>query len=152
MGANSVVEGLTPIDEVARQLGVRASTIRYYEERGLVTASSRHAGRRWYGPAEIRRLAIIRFWQNNGLMSLGEIKDVLDGPTAGRPWPDLLQQRLAAIADQSARLERAQAFLEHILDHHDGAAPDGCPYYERLLLQDQSRPGRAPGLGPGNVD
>ena len=48
--------GLVPIDEVARRLGLRASAIRYYEERGLVQPSSRHAGRRWYGPAEIRRL------------------------------------------------------------------------------------------------
>ena len=44
---------LLPIDEVARRLGLRASAIRYYEERGLVQPVSRHAGRRWYGPDEV---------------------------------------------------------------------------------------------------
>jgi MerR family regulatory protein len=36
--------GLMPIDEVARRLGLRASAIRYYEERGLVQPASRHSG------------------------------------------------------------------------------------------------------------
>ena len=42
--------GLLPIDEVARRLGIRASAIRYYEDRGLIGPASRHSGRRWYGP------------------------------------------------------------------------------------------------------
>jgi DNA-binding transcriptional MerR regulator len=42
---------LVPIDEVARWLGIRASAIRYYEERGLVHPLSRQSGRRWYGPS-----------------------------------------------------------------------------------------------------
>src|ERR1700733_6174997 len=75
---------LPPIDEVARRLGLRASAIRYYEERGLVRPASRQAGRRWYGPDEIRRLAIILYWQRYGLMSLEEIGDILAGPTATR--------------------------------------------------------------------
>jgi MerR family transcriptional regulator, copper efflux regulator len=49
---------LVPIDEVARRFGLRASAIRYYEERDLVRPASRQGGRRWYGPDEIRRLAI----------------------------------------------------------------------------------------------
>ena len=72
---------MLPIDEVARRLGLRASAIRYYEECGLVEPVSRHAGRRWYGPVEIRRLAIIRYWQSAGLMSLDEIRHVLSGPS-----------------------------------------------------------------------
>ena len=36
-------ENLEPIDVVARRLGLRASAIRYYEERGLLTPASRHA-------------------------------------------------------------------------------------------------------------
>jgi MerR family copper efflux transcriptional regulator len=66
-----------PIDEVARSLGLRASAIRYYEQRGLLSPASRQAGRRWYGPAGIRRLAIIRHWQEAGRMSRDEIADIL---------------------------------------------------------------------------
>ena len=73
---------LLPIDEVARRLGIRASAIRYYEERGLVLPLSRQSGRRWYGPSEIRRLAIILYWQEYALMSLDEIGEVLAGSGA----------------------------------------------------------------------
>lgn len=135
MGPSREIGDLTPIEDVARQLDMRSSAIRYYEERGLVTPSSRHAGRRWYGQAEIRRLAIVRFWQRNGLMSLDEIKEIIDGPDAGT-WPDLLQRRIADIGDQIARLQEARAFLEHIGMHHADEAPDGCPHYEHLLFDD----------------
>ena len=54
---------LVPIDEVARRLGLRASAIRYYEERGLLRPSARQACRCWYSPADIRLLAIIGHWQ-----------------------------------------------------------------------------------------
>lgn len=43
---------LVSIDEVARRLRLRASAIRYYEQRGLVQPASRRGGRRWYGAAE----------------------------------------------------------------------------------------------------
>jgi hypothetical protein len=34
--------GLVPLDTVARRLGLRASAIRYYDERGLLQPVSRH--------------------------------------------------------------------------------------------------------------
>lgn len=60
--------------------------MRYYEERGLLFPVSRHSGRRWYGPAEVRRLAIIRYWQQSGLMSLEEVTEMLAGPGSARRW------------------------------------------------------------------
>jgi DNA-binding transcriptional MerR regulator len=126
--------GLVPIDEVARRLGVRASAIRYYEERGLITPASRHSGRRWYGLAEIRRLAIIRYWQQSGLMSLQQIGDILAGPEHSQQWNQVLADRIDALQAQIDRMAAAREFLEHILLHHH-AAPDGCPHYEAQLWQ-----------------
>ena len=126
--------GLLPIDEVAQRLGLRASAIRYYEERGLITPTSRHSGRRWYGPAEVRRLAIIRYWQQSGLMSLQEISDILAGPEHSQQWDQILADRIAALQAQIDRMAAAREFLEHILRHHH-AAPDGCPHYEAQLFQ-----------------
>src|ERR1700735_4926826 len=77
------ISGLVPIDEVARRFGVRASTIRYYEERGLLDPVSRHSGRRWYGQSELRRLAVIRYWQESALMSLDDIGEMLAGAAGG---------------------------------------------------------------------
>jgi MerR family copper efflux transcriptional regulator len=127
---------LLPIDEVARSLGLRASAIRYYEERGLVQPASRQAGRRWYGPDEIRRLAIILYWQRYGLMSLEEISDILAGPTATRGWAHIVQGRIEALRVQAERMDAARDHLEHVLSHHrdDASPPDGCHHYEEALV------------------
>lgn len=126
---------LVSIDEVARHLGVRASAIRYYEERGLVQPVSRHSGRRWYGPAEIRRLGIIQYWQRSGLMSLEEIGDILAGPTATRAWTQIVQERIEALRLQAQRMNDARQYLEHVLSHHPDSPPDGCHHYESLIFQ-----------------
>jgi MerR family transcriptional regulator, copper efflux regulator len=124
---------LVPIDEVARRLGLAASAIRYYEERGLVEPVSRHAGRRWYGPAEVRRLAIIRYWQAAGLMSLDEIADILAGPAATKGWTEVVERRVETLRVQIERMEAARGFLEHTLTFHRDSSPDGCPHYEALI-------------------
>jgi DNA-binding transcriptional MerR regulator len=129
---------LVPIDEVARRSGLRASAIRYYEERGLVDPVSRHSGRRWYGPVEIRRLAIIQYWQDSGLMSLDEIRDILAGPAATRQWTQIIEARICALRAQIERMDAAREFLEHVLTHHPDTSPDGCPHYEALIFNPTS--------------
>jgi MerR family transcriptional regulator, copper efflux regulator len=126
---------VVPIDEVARRLGLRASAIRYYEQRGLVEPVSRHSGRRWYGAAEIRRLAIVQYWQQSGLMSLDEIADILAGPSANRRWAQVVADRIEALQGQIERMQTARQFLEHILTFHPDSAPDGCAHYETLIWE-----------------
>jgi MerR family transcriptional regulator, copper efflux regulator len=128
--------GLTPIDEVARRLGMRASAIRYYEERGLVEPASRHSGRRWYGPDEIRRLAIIRYWQNRGLMSLEEIGRILAGPAATQGWAQIVQERIEELRAGAERMNAAREYLEHVLAHHPDSAPHGCHHLDSLIFDE----------------
>jgi MerR family transcriptional regulator, copper efflux regulator len=126
---------LVPIDEVARRLGLRSSAIRYYEERGLVRPDSRHSGRRWYGPAAIRRLAVIQYWQRSGFMSLDEIGEILAGPAATRGWAQTVQARIEALRVQAERLNAAREYLEHVLRYHGDSPPDGCDHFEALIHQ-----------------
>jgi DNA-binding transcriptional MerR regulator len=123
---------LVPIDEVARRFGIRASTIRYYEERGLLDPASRHSGRRWYGPQEMRRLAVIRYWQQSGLMRLDDIGEILAGPEGAGRWGQLVEDQLRTLNGKIERMQAAREFLEHVASHHD-SAPDGCPHYEALI-------------------
>lgn len=132
-GNGSPVAGLVPIDEVARRFGIPASTIRYYEERGLVQPVSRRAGRRWYGQDEIRQLAIIRFWQKSGQMSLDEIGEILGGPDAAEAWQHIIRERIEAIDAQIDSMRAARDHLEHILGHHEHAPPDGCDHFENVI-------------------
>lgn len=56
-----------PIGQAAERLGLNPSALRYYDERGLVRAPTRRAGRRMYGRDELRRLAFIKIAQQLGL-------------------------------------------------------------------------------------
>jgi MerR family transcriptional regulator, copper efflux regulator len=136
--------GLVPIDEVARRFGLRASTIRYYEERGLLEPVSRHSGRRWYGQAELRRLAIIRYWQESALMSLDDIGEMLAGTAASGEWRKMIDEQLRSLSNRIGQMEAAREFLEHVAAHHD-VAPDGCAHYEALIWK---RPARGPTVNP----
>lgn len=131
-GTAGTEEQLVPIDVVARRLGVPASTIRYYEQRGLLDPVSRRSGKRWYGEGELRRLAIIRYWQESGLMSLDDIGEILAGPDGSGRWRELVDRQVRTLQEQIERMEAAREFLQHVASHHE-TAPDGCPHYEALI-------------------
>ncbi len=143
MTATSPASDILPIDQVARRLGIRASAIRYYEQRGLLEPVSRHSGRRWYGPAELRRLAIIKYWQESGLMSLEEIAEVLARP-ATKDWKVVMEERIAALNTRIEQMRSARDFLEHVLSHHPDSSPDGCAHYEALIWESGERGRRGP--------
>ena len=50
------------ISEAARQAGLQASAIRYYEQIGLLPAAARVSGQRRYDTSILYRLAIIQRW------------------------------------------------------------------------------------------
>jgi MerR family transcriptional regulator, copper efflux regulator len=150
----AVRTGLVPIDEVARQLGLRASAIRYYQERGLVQPASQHAGKRWFSAEQVRRLAIIRFWQESGLMSLDQIGAILAGAAAAAQWVQTVEAQLDILDRQLDRMQTARALLDHVLHHHQDSSPDGCPHYEALIWQTDNadRPSGRRGAVDGAVD
>ncbi|MBL8521274.1 MAG: helix-turn-helix domain-containing protein [Betaproteobacteria bacterium] len=60
------------IAEVAQLSGLPASTLRYYEERGLIASTGRSGLRRRFGPRVLDRLAVIALGRAAGF-SLDEI-------------------------------------------------------------------------------
>ena len=133
-----------PIDAVARRFEIPASTLRYYDERGLVQPVSRHGGRRWYGQDQIRRLAIIRYWQKAGRMSLDEISEILAGPDSSAAWERLIRDRIDWLTAQADSMLAARDHLQHVLRHHQHSPPDGCEHYERVIWDTGT------GAGPSN--
>lgn len=107
------------ISEVARQAGVRASAIRYYESMGLLSPPQRVSGQRRYNSDVLRRLAFIQTAQSVGF-SIAEMQLLLheldgDEPLSTR-WQTLAQQKLTEV---NALLQRAQSMkrmLEKGLD------------------------------------
>lgn len=65
------------IGEAAKASGVKVTTIRFYEERGLLKAPPRsEGGQRLYGEAEIARLRFIRHARDLGF-EITAIRDLL---------------------------------------------------------------------------
>ncbi len=83
------------IAAVARRSGLPASTLRYYEERGLIASVGRHGLKRVFDEAVLERLALIAVGRAAGF-ALAEIAAMV-GPD-GRPAPD--RRVLAAKADE----------------------------------------------------
>ena len=105
------VEPLLTIGEVARRAGVRTSTLRYYDDEGLVVPSARVAGRRRYGPVAVEQLATIRFCRALGF-TLGEIRAILAAPRGKAQkarWRGLVD---AKIAELDAVVARAGAMAD----------------------------------------
>ena len=66
------------IGELSRRSGIRVSTIRYYERRGLLDMPARSRnGYRMYAAEHVERLALIRQAKGLGFV-LGEIQDLLN--------------------------------------------------------------------------
>jgi len=97
------------ISEVARQAGIRASAIRYYESVGLLPQPQRVSGQRRYQADVLRRLAFIQAAQAVGF-SVAEMQTLLqeldgDEPLSMR-WQSLAQQKLLEV---NALIQRAQS-------------------------------------------
>src|SRR3954466_3960268 len=84
------------ITEVARASGVPASTLRFYEEKGLIASTGRRGLRRVFNPAVMDRLALI---------ALG--RDRLARSALGRP-PGLSLDEIALMfaPDGRPRIDR----------------------------------------------
>lgn len=119
------------IAEVAKRSGVPASTLRYYEERGLIASIGRQGLRRRFGPGVLNQLALIALGQAAGL-SLEAIGSML-GPD-GQPHID--REMLARKADAiDFEIQRMQAMSEGLRHAAACRAPSHaeCPTFQRLL-------------------
>jgi len=99
------------ISEVARQVGLRSSAIRYYERMGILPPATRISGQRRYDKTVLYRLAVVQRARQAGF-TLGEIRALFfgfkDGTRAEARWRKLADQKLeelSAIAGQIKTME-----------------------------------------------
>lgn len=126
------MKGLS-ISEVARQIGIKASTIRYYEEIGLLLPPERVGGQRRYDHSVLRRLAVIQRARQTGF-SLDEIRRLLFGFRGDTPpsvrWQKMAGQKLAELESLADDIKTMQRLLKK-LQSCQCAALDECG--EKLL-------------------
>jgi MerR family transcriptional regulator, redox-sensitive transcriptional activator SoxR len=106
------------ISEVARQVGIRASAIRYYESVGLLPAPRRISGRRRYDASVLQRLAIIQLAQQAGF-TVSEMRTLFTGFAADTPaserWHALAQAKLAEVDALIRHAQGMKRLLEESL-------------------------------------
>ncbi|TAM66801.1 helix-turn-helix domain-containing protein [Mycobacterium sp.] len=100
------------IGEISRETGVAATTLRYYEQIGLVPEPTRLGGQRRYDDSILSRLEVIALCKAAGF-SLDEIALLFADDAPGRPASrGLAEAKLAEIDAQMESLARARAVIE----------------------------------------
>lgn len=119
------------IGEVAQRSGVPASTLRFYEEKGLIASIGRHGLRRQFDARVLERLALIALGRSAGF-SLDEIA-LMFAPD-GKPRLD--RRMFSARAEELDKTIRELSAIRDGLRHAAACpAPSHmeCPTFRRIL-------------------
>ena len=107
------------ISEVARQVGLRPSAIRYYEQIGILPSAQRTSGQRRYDPTILHRLAVIQRARQTGF-TLDEIRELFFGfrseARASERWHKLSQRKLTELEALVSRIKTMQRLLTGLQD------------------------------------
>jgi MerR family redox-sensitive transcriptional activator SoxR len=119
------------ITEVARRSRVPASTLRFYEEKGLIASTGRRGLRRLFHPGVLERLALIALGRVAGF-SLDEIAEMFapDGHLC------IERERLTAKAEELDRTIQRLVTMRDGLRHAAAcSAPSHmeCPHFRRIV-------------------
>lgn len=119
------------IAEVSKRSGLPSSTLRYYEEKGLIASVGRQGLRRVFTPGVLDQLALIALGQAAGF-SLGDIARMFGAD--GKPSID--RRMLVSRADEiDLTIKRMKAMSNGL--RHAAACPAKshaeCPTFRRLV-------------------
>lgn len=137
------------IGEVASQVGLRTSALRYYEEAGLLPAADRVAGKRRYDPEAVELLRLIRFCQAVGF-SLAEVRQLLAPATARRAkktWRRLVDTKLIDLTELVDQAQAIKGVLEASRDC-DCVALESCSFLQGVSAH-ATAPDREARFAPG---
>lgn len=119
------------IAEVVKRSGLPASTLRYYEEKGLIASVGRQGLRRTFDPGVLELLALISLGQAAGF-SLDEIAQMFTPDKR----PNIKRQMLEDKADQvDTMIKRLRAMSKGLRHAANCPAPSHmeCPSFRGLL-------------------
>ena len=136
---------LIPIGELARRTGLAVSAIRYYEQRGLLTALRTSGNQRRFLRSDIRRLSFILISQKLGL-GLTEIETELAKLPAGKTpsvldWQKIGRSLRTEIDSRIQLLTRTRGKLDECIGC-------GCLSLQRCQLYNRDDGAGAAGPGP----
>lgn len=105
------------ISEVARQVGVKPSAIRYYEQLGVLRRPERSSGQRRYDERAAYRLAVVVRARQLGF-TLDEIRELFFGFRESAPaserWRQLSRRKLAELEEATRSIQAMQQVLRRL--------------------------------------
>lgn len=105
------------ISEVARQVGLKSSAIRYYEKVGILPSPERTSGQRRYDRTVLYRLAVVQRARQAGF-ALDEIRALFfgfqDGTRAEARWRKLADRKLTELDTLAEQITSMQDLLKQM--------------------------------------
>jgi Cu(I)-responsive transcriptional regulator len=119
------------IGEAARESGVSAKMIRYYEETGLIPPAGRTgSGYRTYGPKEVQILRFVRRARDLGF-PMEKVAELLalwrDRERASADVKHLASAQIEALETRIREMQEMKATLEHLVQSCAGDDRPDCP-------------------------
>jgi MerR family redox-sensitive transcriptional activator SoxR len=117
------------ISEVASQVGLQPSAIRYYEQIGLVPRAERISGQRRYDTTALYRLAVIQRARQLGF-TLEEVRELFFGfrsaPRASERWQAMSAKKLAELDALMKEIKTMRRLLRKMMDRCHCETLDQC--------------------------
>lgn len=119
------------ISELSQQTGLPASTLRYYEQRSLISAIGRKGIRRLFHINVIERLALVALGRSAGF-SLSEIAAFLLSDHSSPVDRDTLRAKTNEIDHQIHMLQQVRDGLHHVANC---PTPNHlrCPRFQKMM-------------------
>lgn len=106
------------ISEVARQVGLQPSAVRYYERIGILLPAQRVSGQRRYDTTVLYRLAVIQRARRSGF-TLDEIRQLFFGfgnfTRASERWQKLSWKKLAELDSLMESIKTMRRLLKKMM-------------------------------------
>ncbi len=118
------------IAEVVKKSGLPTSTLRYYEQLGLIRSIGRNGLRRQYTPEVLNKLNLISLGRIAGI-SLNEMAEMLNHSEAYIDR-DLLAKKALEIDEQIKRLIAVRDSLNHVASCPHESHMD-CSSFQKLM-------------------
>lgn len=117
------------ISEVAQQVGLKSSAIRYYERIGLLPAARRISGQRRYDATALYRLAMIQRARQLGF-TLDEIRHLFFGfrnvTRVSERWQQLSRRKMSELDNLIEGIKSVQRLLKKMMKNCRCETLDQC--------------------------
>jgi len=132
---------LIEISDVAKRSGIPASTLRFYEEKGLIESLGRRGLRRTYDQGVFGRLSLISLGRMAGF-SLDQIGAMFGNGPSAKIDRVLLSDKAAELDRKIRQLSALKSGLEHAAICPAPSHME-CPSFRRLLKIATARSGKS---------